>query len=65
LLAARRTRRATSIFLVDLDANRSLFDLGRLLADLRALLGCEVDVVTRSGLRERIRDRVLGEAQPP
>ncbi|HZR93725.1 MAG TPA: nucleotidyltransferase family protein [Gaiellaceae bacterium] len=51
-------------FLVDLDASRSLFDLGRLLADLRDLLGCEVDVVTRSGLRERIRDRVLGEARP-
>jgi predicted nucleotidyltransferase len=51
-------------FLVDLEPGRSLFDLGRLLDDLGDLLGCDVDVVTRKGLRERIRDRVLAEAEP-
>jgi predicted nucleotidyltransferase len=51
-------------FLVDLEPGRSLFDLGRLLGDLGDLLGCDVDVVTRKGLRERIRDRVLAEAEP-
>ena len=49
-------------FLVDLEAGRSLFDLGGLLMDLRELLGCEVDVVTERGLKARIRDRVLNEA---
>lgn len=48
--------------LVDLEPNRSLFDLGALLEDLKSLLGCRVDVVTEKGLRARIRDRVLQEA---
>ena len=51
-------------FLVDLDADRSLLDLGGLLMDLQALLGRSVDVVTEKGLRQRIRDRVLKEAVP-
>jgi uncharacterized protein len=51
-------------FLVDLDADRSLLDLGGLLMDLQALLGRPVDVVTEKGLRHRIRDRVLKEAVP-
>jgi len=50
--------------LVDLEPGRSLLDLGALLLDLQELLGCRVDVVTERGLRERIRDRVLREAQP-
>ncbi len=50
-------------FLVDMEAGRSLLDLGGLLMDLRDLLGCEVDVVTASGLRARIRQRVLDEAR--
>ena len=48
--------------LVDLEPGRSLFDLGALLEDLKELLGRRVDVVTRKGLRARIRDRVLKEA---
>lgn len=48
--------------LVDMEARRSLLDLGGLLVDLQTLLGCQVDVVTEQGLRERIRDRVLKEA---
>lgn len=49
-------------FLVNLEAGRSLLDLGALLMDLQDLLDREVDVVTESGLRSRIRERVLSEA---
>ena len=48
--------------LVNMEPGRSLFDLGGLLADLEDLLGCNVDVVTEDGLRDRIRNRVLSEA---
>ena len=48
--------------LVDMERGRSLLDLGGLLMDLQDLLGCNVDVVTEDGLRDRIRDRVLKEA---
>jgi predicted nucleotidyltransferase len=48
--------------LVDLDADRSLFDLGALAVELNESMGRRVDVVTERGLRERIRDRVVGEA---
>jgi predicted nucleotidyltransferase len=48
--------------LVDMEAGRSLFDLGGLLTDLEDLLGCSVDIVTEKGLRNRIRNRVLREA---
>ena len=51
-------------FLVEFDPGRSLFDHAGLLVDLRELLGCEVDVVTQKGLRERVRARVLQEAVP-
>ncbi|MEP7356683.1 MAG: nucleotidyltransferase family protein [Anaerolineales bacterium] len=51
-------------FLVDMEAGRSLFDLGGLLSDLQDLLGRPVDVVTEAGLRRRIRARVLAEARP-
>ena len=47
-------------FLVELEPGRTLFDLGGLSMDLRALLGREVDVVTERGLN--IRTRVLQEA---
>jgi uncharacterized protein len=48
--------------LVEMEPERSLFDLGGLLMDLQELLGCQVDVVTEKGLRGRIRERVLKEA---
>ena len=51
-------------FLVEMEANRSLLDLGGLLMELQDLLGCKVDVVTEKGLRKRIRERVLNEAMP-
>ncbi len=51
-------------FLVEMEPGRSLLDMGGLLMDLQDLLGCKVDVASAGGLRERIRDRVLGEAVP-
>ncbi|MBD2020670.1 nucleotidyltransferase family protein [Leptolyngbya sp. FACHB-36] len=51
-------------FLIELEPERSLFDLGGLLMELQELLDCPVDVVTEKGLRSRIRDRVLREAIP-
>jgi len=51
-------------FLVDLDADRSLLDLGALLMDLQDLLGRKVDLVTEQALHWYIRDRVLREATP-
>ena len=50
--------------LVDLEPDRSLFDLGGLLIDLLELLGCKVDVVTEQGLRSRIREQLMRDAVP-
>ncbi len=50
--------------LVEFDPDRSLMDVGRLVMDLRDLLGCEVDVVTEKGLHPLIRDEVLQDAVP-
>ena len=50
--------------LVDLEAGRSLLDLGGLLMDLQEMLNCPVDIVTERGLRARIREQVLAEAVP-
>ena len=51
-------------FLVEMDPGRSLPDLGGLQAELEALLGCHVDVVTEKGLKAHIRGRVVDEAVP-
>ena len=51
-------------FLVNLEENRSLLDLARMLRELQALLDCKVDVVTEAGLRPRIRPQVLKDARP-
>ncbi len=51
-------------FLVDLEPDKSLFEVGGLLMDLQSLLGREVDVVTEKALHWYIRDRVIREAQP-
>ena len=50
--------------LVELDPGRTLLDHAAMMLELEALLGCEVDVVTRRALRPRVRDRVLREAIP-
>lgn len=49
--------------LVDMDPGRTLIDMGGLVMELRDLLGLRVDVVTEHGLKARIRDRVLKEAE--
>ena len=49
-------------FPVDLEPDRSLFDLGGLLMDLQDLLHRNVDVVTERGLRQRVAERVLADA---
>jgi predicted nucleotidyltransferase len=51
-------------FLVDMEPNRSLMDLGGLLMELQRYLESEVDVVTEDGLRERVRQSILEEAVP-
>jgi predicted nucleotidyltransferase len=51
-------------FLVELEAGRSLLDLGGLQFELESLLGRPVDVVTERGLKPRIRERVVREAVP-
>ena len=51
-------------FLVDMEPGRSLLDMGGLLMALERLLERPVDVVTRRGLKARIRERVLQEAAP-
>ncbi len=50
--------------LVDLEAGRSLLDLGGLLIDLQELLSVPVDLGTEAMLKTRIRERVLREALP-
>lgn len=49
-------------FLVDMEPDRSLLDLSRLLTNLQSLLGYKLDIVTEQGLNDRIRERVLKEA---
>ncbi len=51
-------------FLVDLEPERSLLDVGGLVMDLENLLGVEVEVLTEKGLHWYIRDRVIAEARP-
>lgn len=51
-------------FLVDLEPDRSLFDLGELLLDLQELLEHKVDVVTEDSIYWLLRRRILKEAVP-
>jgi len=51
-------------FLVDLDPNRTLMDLGGLLMDLQEALAAPVDVTTEQLLRPAIRDQALRDALP-
>ena len=50
--------------LIDMDRGRSLLDRASIQIELEHILGCKVDVVSERGLRNRIRDRILKEAQP-
>jgi predicted nucleotidyltransferase len=48
--------------IVDMDEDRSLFDLGGLAFDLEELLGCAVDVGLDDSFNDRVREQVLAEA---
>ncbi len=50
--------------LVDPTPETSIFDIGEIRYQLRALLGVSVDVLTPNGLHERMRERVTAEAKP-
>ena len=49
-------------FLVELEPDRTLFELGALLMDLQDLLGRKVDVVTDDSIYWLLRRRILKEA---
>jgi len=51
-------------FLVDLDADRTLMDLGGLLTGLEDILHAPVNVATERMLRPGVRERALREAVP-
>jgi uncharacterized protein len=51
-------------FLVDMEPNRNLLDLGALLSDLRELMDRRVDVVSEKGIYWLLRRRILKEAKP-
>lgn len=51
-------------FLVDFEADRSLFDLVGLKLELEELLGYKVDLVTEGGIHRLISSRVMKEAVP-
>lgn len=50
-------------FLVNLEAGRSLFDLGGLQYELQESLALPVDVVTEDGLKGDAREKILSEAK--
>ncbi len=50
--------------LVELEPDRSLLDLAKLVVELEDLLNRKVDVVTEQGLYWLLRRRVLKEARP-
>lgn len=50
-------------FLIDLERGRSFFDRVSIQLELEEMLGCRVDVVSARGLKARVRERVLEEAQ--
>ena len=51
-------------FLVDLEPDATLIDLGALLVALEELLQRKVDVVTSAALHRAIRDDILKQAVP-
>jgi predicted nucleotidyltransferase len=50
--------------LVEFEPGRGLLSHAALIRELEQLLGCRVDVVSRGGLKRRLRARVLEEAVP-
>ena len=68
LFGSWATGRATAFsdidLLVEMEPGRTLLDHARLLLELDELLGRRVDVVSDRGIKPRIRERVLREAEP-
>lgn len=52
------------VFLVDMDEERSLFDLVALTEELKEALGVVVDVLTEGSISPYLCDAVLDEARP-
>ena len=50
--------------LIDPTPETTLFDIGAIRHELRALLGVSVDVLTPKALPEKFRDAVLAQALP-
>ena len=50
--------------LVTFESGSSLLNHSALMLDLEALLGCKVNVVNEKGLRPRMKETVLQDAQP-
>jgi uncharacterized protein len=50
--------------LVEPTDETTLMDIGAIRAELKQLLGIEIDVLTPNALPEKFRDQVLQEAQP-
>ena len=51
-------------FLVDLEKDRTLLDMGGALVKLQELLDRKVDIVTERGLHWYLREQILKEAKP-
>jgi hypothetical protein len=51
-------------FLVEPTEQTTLLDIGKIQFELSELLGIAVDVLTPGALPERVRNKVLAEAQP-
>ena len=49
---------------VEPTAQTTLFDIGAIRFELKQLLGLDVEVVTPNSLPDKIRDRILKEAEP-
>jgi predicted nucleotidyltransferase len=49
-------------FLVDMQENRSLFDLIGLQQDIEKAIGRRVDVLTPNSINRHLKDRIMGEA---
>ena len=62
-VARHEAREGSDIdFLVEFPAGTSLFEHAAFQQELADLLGCDVDVASVNGLRERVRNTVLQEA---
>lgn len=56
------TERSDLDLLVDMDEDRSLWDLGELIDDVREALNCKVQIVTSDSLHRLLKDRIVTEA---